>query len=439
MLGTVLVVDDSKLQRMILKESLKESFQVIEASGGQECLDIIEHSKGKIDIVLLDLVMPGIDGFEVLRRRQNSAIFREIPVIVLTMSESVEDQITTFELGVNEFILKPVNAEIAIARIYNVLKSRRRYDMLKKEQQEWQIKAENDEMTGLLNKATVQRLCDEVLQHGCGEEHAMLVVDIDNFKAVNDLYGHQMGDHTICAIADLLSANFEGSDFVGRIGGDEFVVLMRNITNHEMARQKAEEIIRVMKYKRELSIPENVTVSIGLAFSEGMETDYQTLFQEADAALLASKKEGKARMTELGHKRTAEEESNVLAIVWSTSRNIHSTIEYVLGSYVKVVDVSSKESLEERIGQGKGKKIVFYADASSTVKEGKAIWQTVREIPEFAGIPVVAICEEGNLEQMKTALNSGVVTDLLLSPLEPELLRRRVHSHLGEKDIEAPV
>ena len=295
MLGTVLVVDDSKLQRMILKESLKESFQVIEASGGQECLDIIEHSKGKIDIVLLDLVMPGIDGFEVLRRRKNSAIFREIPVIVLTMSESVEDQITTFELGVNEFILKPVNAEIAIARIYNVLKSRRRYDMLKKEQQEWQIKAENDEMTGLLNKATVQRLCDEVLQHGCGEEHAMLVVDIDNFKAVNDLYGHQMGDHTICAIADLLSANFEGSDFVGRIGGDEFVVLMRNITNHEMVRQKAEEIIRVMKYKRELSIPENVTVSIGLAFSEGMETDYQTLFQEADAALLASKKEGKAR------------------------------------------------------------------------------------------------------------------------------------------------
>ena len=254
MQGTVLVVDDSKLQRMILKESLKESFQVIEASGGQECLDIIEHSKGKIDIVLLDLVMPGIDGFEVLRRRQNSAIFRKIPVVVLTMSESVEDQITTFELGVNEFILKPVNAEIAIARIYNVLKSRRRYDMLKKEQQEWQIKAENDEMTGLLNKTTVQRLCDEVLQHGCGEEHAMLVVDIDNFKAVNDLYGHQMGDHTICAIADLLSANFERSDFVGRIGGDEFVVLMRNITDHEMVRQKAEEIIRVMKYKRELYV-----------------------------------------------------------------------------------------------------------------------------------------------------------------------------------------
>ena len=73
------------------------------------------------------------------------------------------------------------------------------------------------------------------------------------------------------------------------------------------------------------------------------------------------------------------------------------------------------------------------------MKEGKTIWQTVREIPEFAGIPVVAICEEGNLEQMKTALTSGVVTDVLLSPLEPELLRRRVHSHLGEKDIEAPV
>ena len=84
---TVLIADDSKLQRVIVKENLKDIYDVAEASGGQECLDLVEHSAGKIDAVLLDIVMPGMDGFEVLRRRQESGVFQKIPVIVLTMSD----------------------------------------------------------------------------------------------------------------------------------------------------------------------------------------------------------------------------------------------------------------------------------------------------------------------------------------------------------------
>ena len=433
MYGTVLIVDDSKLQRMILKEILKDSFQIIEATGGQECLDIVEHCNGKIDIVLLDLVMPEIDGFEVLRKRQESAIFREIPVIVLTMSEAAEDQVTTFELGVNEFILKPVNADIAITRIYNVLKSRRRFETLKKEQKKWQIKAENDEMTGLLNKATVEHMVDEILLDISEKLHALLVVDIDNFKAVNDLYGHQMGDHTICAVADLLSANFRQSDIVGRIGGDEFVVLMRNVENRDIARQKAEEIIRTMKYKRELSIPENVTVSIGLAFSDGGETDYHRLFQKADEALYRSKKAGKARLAESGDdQQKTEEESCMSALVWSNSRSIHSTIEYISGNYVKVVDIGSKEALDKALNETDSQISVVYVDVSDCPDDGTAVWENLKMMPEFSEIPVVAICQEGNLTQMKAAVISDVISDLLLAPLEPELLRRRMHHHLGE-------
>lgn len=88
---TVLIADDSKLQRVIVKENLKDIYDVAEASGGQECLDLVEHSAGKIDAVLLDIVMPGMDGFEVLRRRQESGVFQKIPVIVLTMSDRKED------------------------------------------------------------------------------------------------------------------------------------------------------------------------------------------------------------------------------------------------------------------------------------------------------------------------------------------------------------
>ncbi|MDD6307406.1 MAG: diguanylate cyclase [Clostridiales bacterium] len=433
MYGTVLIVDDSKLQRMILKEILKDSFQVIEAAGGQECLDIVEHSNGKIDIVLLDLVMPEIDGFEVLRKRQESAIFREIPVIVLTMSEAAEDQVTTFELGVNEFILKPVNADIAITRIYNVLKSRRRFETLKKEQEAWQIKAENDEMTGLLNKATVERMVDDILLDISERLHALLVVDIDNFKAVNDLHGHQMGDHTICAVADLLSANFRQSDIVGRIGGDEFVVLMRNVEDKDIARQKAEEIIRRMKYKRELSIPDNVTVSIGLAFSDGGETDYRTLFQKADEALYRSKKAGKARLAESGdEQQSVEDESSLSALVWSNSRNIHSTIEFISGNYVRVVDIGSKEALNAALDKENCQVSAVYVDVSARQDDGTEVWEVLKRMPKLSEIPVVAICQEGNLAQMKAAVVSDTISDLLLAPLEPELLRRRMHYHLGD-------
>ncbi len=118
---TVLIADDSKLQRVILKENLKDIYDVAEASGGQECLDLVEHSARKIDVVLLDIVMPGMDGFEVLRRRQESEIFKKIPVIVLTMSDRKEDQELTERLGADGFLLKPVDPKEARLRISRVL------------------------------------------------------------------------------------------------------------------------------------------------------------------------------------------------------------------------------------------------------------------------------------------------------------------------------
>jgi CheY-like chemotaxis protein len=117
---TVLIADDSKLQRVIVKENLKDIYDVAEASGGQECLDLVEHSAGKIDAVLLDIVMPGMDGFEVLR--QESGVFQKIPVIVLTMSDRKEDQELAEQLGADGFLLKPVDAKQARLQISRVLR-----------------------------------------------------------------------------------------------------------------------------------------------------------------------------------------------------------------------------------------------------------------------------------------------------------------------------
>ena len=236
---TLLIVDDSKLQRAVFRQMLQKSFNLIEAANGDECLKLIEMESARIDMVLLDLVMPGIDGFEVLRRRKEMPAFKEIPVIVLTTSEANEIQVEAFELGANEFIIKPVNPEVALSRINKVLESRRRMQMMYKRQEELQIKAEIDEMTQLLNKATTEKMITQVLETHPEEFHAMLAIDIDNFKAVNDLFGHKVGDHVISVVAATIASQFRKYDIVGRVGGDEFVVFMRNIDTKDIAYTKA--------------------------------------------------------------------------------------------------------------------------------------------------------------------------------------------------------
>lgn len=148
-------------------------------------------------------------------------------------------------------------------------------------------------MTHLLNKATAEHAISHILLSTPEELHALFAIDIDNFKAVNDIFGHKMGDHTISVVAGILASHFSGSDIIGRIGGDEFVAFMRDIASRQAVYEKAQELLDAILDKEALSIPENVTISIGIAFTEPYETSYTTLFQKADTALGNSKKSGK--------------------------------------------------------------------------------------------------------------------------------------------------
>lgn len=307
---TLLIVDDSKFQRAIIKEMLGEHFRLEEATSGEECLMILEKSSHLIDLVLLDLVMPGIDGFEVLRRRQTMDAFKDIPVIVLTSSNSIEFQI--------------------------------------------------DEMTSLFNKMTIENLVSETLTNAPSALHALMVIDIDNFKSANDIYGHTVGDHIICVIAGVISSQFRNTDFVGRIGGDEFVVLMPDIPAKEIAFEKAESLIQIVLKKKGLSIPDNISISIGLAFSDSEDKTYASFFGKADQALYVSK------------------------------------------------------------------------------KSGKFIWDTVKDANPNHVCPVIAICREGSLDQIQTAVSSEIIDDLLFSPLEVSVLKRRIKASIHpDKNNEA--
>ena len=147
--NTMLIVDDSELNREILKMLFSKRYMILEAETGKEALAILEGCNGNIDVVLLDLVMPDLDGMEVLRQRQSLDYFKNVPVVVITSSSAIDDQVQAFALGANDFIYKPFVPEIVTSRVDNIMVSQQRFSMMKLEAERLKVKAELDQMTGL--------------------------------------------------------------------------------------------------------------------------------------------------------------------------------------------------------------------------------------------------------------------------------------------------
>ncbi len=430
---TLLIVDDSKLQRVVLMQALKDTFELIEATSGEECLELVERGEAQIDLVLLDLVMPGIDGFEVLRRRALLPKFAGIPVVVLTTSDDNETQVEAFRLGAREFLNKPIKPEIAVSRINNVLESQRRLNVMLKEQEELKVKAEIDEMTKLLNKATAEKMAKQILEEYPDENHAILMIDIDNFKNVNDSLGHDVGDHVISVVAGIISMQFGGSDIVGRIGGDEFMVFMKNVEDREEARRKAQNIVDAFCKKENLSIPDCVSVSIGMAFSDESGIEYEPLFKKADEALYVSKEKGKSCYTEYSKIGQITFEDSHTILVWTKCRNLLSTIELIFRQPLQVESVSSIEELCDLYQKKKQQTIAIYVDVSETLDDGEEMWKLLSNQPWAKSMTIVAVCHEGNMSQVKNSVLAGLAADLLFAPLEQGQLKRRLREYQKHK------
>lgn len=426
---TLLIVDDSLLQRTILRDLFQEHFCLLEAASGGECMRMIQENASNIDLVLLDLVMPGIDGFEVLRRRQTMPEFQDIPVVVLTTSDDPDVQVNALELGANDYVVKPIEEKTAFARIQNLLKSKHRVKTLTQKYVEFKIKSELDGMTGLFNKTTSLEIITDALAHFPMQSHALLIVDIDNFKAINDVYGHTVGDHTISVISNVITSQFSGADVIGRIGGDEFIIFIQNVTEKESVYQKTQDLVQIISGKENLSIPQNVTISIGLAFSEGHQQDYTILFSQADEALYSSKHAGKSCYHEYGkHPVLADSAPLHTILVKSSSRNVMSMLEFAYESQIRIHTVSSLKEIEHFIQKKEQETSCIYLDISSETDNGK---EMLRSLLTFFTdkIPLVIICQEGNMEQIRYAAECPFTMDILFAPLETATLTRRIIAH----------
>lgn len=422
----MLVVDDVEMNREILKVLFHTHYEIMEAETGEEALEILERCEGSIDIVLLDLVMPGMSGFELMEQRLKLPYFQNVPVVVITGSDHMEDQVRAFEMGANDFIVKPFSPEIVVSRVNNVMASNRRMLSIELEAQKLKIKSELDEMTGLYNKATTEAVMDATLQGGRDRLHVMLIIDVDNFKTVNDMLGHQEGDRAIKVIARLIASEFRKTDIAGRIGGDEFCVMMVDVPSMEVVYAKINELLQIMRFKPGINIPEYVTLSIGVATNRKKSMTYAKLFKKADEALYQAKKGGKAQYREYGVEPiTMEEDSRPAVMLLSSERTVCSVLHALIPSKIRIIEITDAEDIEYLDAKDKEKVKFMYVDISDEKQNTEDMWKQLEAIDWIRMDNVFAICQEGKVPQYKNALQHGAA-DIIMTPIDNDSFKRRL-------------
>lgn len=433
--NTMLIVDDLDINRDVLIEMFKNDFNILEAEDGYECLELVKKYGSQINILLLDIQMPGITGLEVLECRKNDPIFKDIPVIVITINDEIRDQMAAFQLGATDYITKPFIREIVIYRVNNVLSSKKRVDEIVREKESLQVKSELDLMTGLYNKVTAERIIKNRLANN-QMLNALMIIDIDNFKQVNDLEGHLVGDHTIRIIADLISSHFRKTDVVGRFGGDEFIVFMTDIPSKELARQKANDLARLLRYKPNLTLPANVSISIGLIMTEKHPYPFEELFEQADQALYNAKRNGKGQYVEFGVEVTENQikQDSLATLLFSRNKAVCGSIK-MISEDVRLIEVLSPEDVRYAGDQYAGDICVIYIDISKETDNGKALIERMLNIEWLRDIPFFAICKEGDMEQYSIAIQHGA-KDIVTVPIDITYAKRRISQFLAQVRME---
>ncbi|MCS7241996.1 diguanylate cyclase [Candidatus Caldatribacterium sp.] len=305
-LGTVIVVDDSQFIRYLVRDILeREGFAVVTLADGQALFACGELECA--DAILLDVILPDTDGFTLCRKLRMHPEFAHLPVIFLTALETQDARVKSFEVGGNDYLVKPIHPQELLARVRTHVRLRQYVKELEEKNRrleeltaELERLAFFDPLTGVPNRrAFDQRLNEMEANHlRYGTPYALVVVDIDHFKLYNDAFGHHKGDELLRSLAELFTASIRSGDFVARFGGEEFVVLCFGAKEEE-GKRVAERLAKNVK-ERSFPHPQSpitrvVTVSCGVCGRENAK-DAGDLFVRADRALYFAKQTGRNRV-----------------------------------------------------------------------------------------------------------------------------------------------
>lgn len=310
--GRILVVDDNQDNIDIIATRLRyRGYEIIEASEGAQALKLVRERTP--DLMLLDVMLPDIDGYEIARRVKGASDLPYIPIILVTARDSTQDKVTGLDAGADDYLTKPIDFPELEARVRSMLRIKRLQDELEEKNRELERLSISDGLTGLFNHRHIHELLSEEWERVERTKDCMSVAmfDLDRFKQVNDTYGHQAGDRVLIELARILTDTARDVDRLGRYGGEEFVALLPEtcIDEATVFVERVRRAVGRTHFDIGTGEPLRMTISAGVAsLPTEAATSVEGLVGLADEALYAAKAAGRdcvVRFDEVGPGRRA--------------------------------------------------------------------------------------------------------------------------------------
>lgn len=298
----ILLVDDNADNIALLSEILAVRGYTHVSSIADSSQVCKLHTQNDYDLILLDMHMPRLNGLEVMAQLKEIEKNAFLPVLAITGDERYK--IAALEAGARDFIVKPYNFVELDMRMRNAIEVRLLYKAMAAQSRLLEEKALHDSLTGLPNRRLLTDRIETAMQYARRHQQmlAVMYMDLDGFKQVNDQHGHACGDSLLKAIADRLCAVARKEDTVARIGGDEFVMVLSEITRVDDVVRPATKILSLLEAPLDIyGISVKVTGSIGISFYPKDAEDSETLLARADEALYSAKHAGKNRYQFAGY------------------------------------------------------------------------------------------------------------------------------------------
>ena len=269
----ILVVEDNPLNRGLLCQILASDYDVLEAENGQEALDILKQYKEGISLILLDIVMPVMDGYTFLSIMKADPAYSSIPVIVTTQNDGESDEVAALSHGASDFVAKPYRPQIILHRVASIINLRETAAMVNLIQY--------DRLTGVYSKEFFYQQVKDILLRNPDKQYDILCSDIENFKLINDVFGVPTGDRLLKGVAEMYKQRVDGRGICGRLTSDKFACLLERKFDYtdEVFKEASEQVNSVLEVR-------NIAMKWGVYYIEDRSISVE---QMCDRALLAAR------------------------------------------------------------------------------------------------------------------------------------------------------
>ncbi|MBU1691036.1 MAG: diguanylate cyclase [Gammaproteobacteria bacterium] len=292
--ASILIVDDQEANVQLLEEMLREAgYRCVTSTMDPHAVYAL-HRDNHYDLILLDLQMPGMDGFQVMEGLKEIETDGYLPILVITAQPG--HMLRALTAGAKDFISKPFNMMEAKTRIHNMLEVRLLYKQLEDHSREMELLALHDALTGLPNRRLLMERLSLAIAHARRNKRTMAVMylDLDGFKLLNDTLGHDAGDTLLNSVAARLVAAVRQEDTVARLGGDEFVIALWEISHADDVGYLVSKVMQSLSQPYRIQDRDvSMTASVGVSIYPTHGENVDTLMKSADLALYEAKRAGK--------------------------------------------------------------------------------------------------------------------------------------------------